>query len=340
MARPARTPRKKRLSDPFLKGAGIRAWLMYLAVRSVFAVIQIFPLETSLGSARLVAKVWKLVLPRHYRRAVTHIQASLGDHLAPGEVNKIAFASLESVIMFAFELIALPRRINRFNWSRYIELENFDDALRILLEGRGAVLVTGHYGSFEIIGHLLAVLGFDIVAVMRPIDNQYLNRFVVASRKAHGLSLLDKKGASAQAQERLRDGALVGFIGDQDAGHKGIFVDFFGRPASTYKSIGLLAMATNVPVIVGYARRMGRRPRYRVGVERVIRPADWESQDDPLRWITQSYACAIERIVRSDPSQYLWIHRRWKSQPTRRSGGPAPSEPKPAVPAAHPIPTS
>jgi len=314
VSRPA-SQTKKRRADAFLKGAGPGAWFTYLAVRSLFAVMQVFPLETTLESARVIGRIWKVLLPRHRHRAIVNLQTALSAQYSGRELERIADACLESVIMFAIELVCLPRRINRFTWSRYIELKNFDGALRILLEGRGAILVTGHYGSFEILGHLLAALRFEMVAIMRPIDNEYLNRFVVASRRAHGLNLLDKKGAAVSAEEHLRAGALVGFIGDQDAGRKGLFVDFFGRPASTYKSIGLLAMAMNVPIIVGYARRLGRRPHYQVGVQQILYPADWEAQDDPLRWITQGYTLAIEKIVRDDPTQYLWIHRRWKSQP-------------------------
>lgn len=319
MSTPGSAPWAKRLKDSFLKGTGIGAWVTYAGVRSLFAMIQIFPLEDGLGAARTVAKIWKRIMPRHRRNAVAHLQSAMGNEYSPEEIERIADACLESIIMFAIELVCLPRRIHRMTWSRYIELDQFDEALRILLEGRGAILVTGHYGSFEIMGHLLSALGFDIVAVMRPIDNRYLNEFVVASRMTHGLTLLDKKGAAASAEEYLRGGALLGFIGDQDAGRKGMFVDFFGRPASTYKSIGLLAMAMKVPVIVGYARRKGDKPRYRVGVQRIIRPEDWEGRDDPLRWITQAYTQAIEEFVRDDPRQYLWIHRRWKSQPRKEN---------------------
>ena len=111
---------------------------------------------------------------------------------------------------------------------------------------------------------------------------------------------------------------LLAFVGDQDAGRKGIFVDFFGQPASTYKSIGLLAMAVECPIVVGYARRIKRFGRYEVGVQRVIQPHDWQTKADPLRWITQEYTRAIEEFVREAPEQYLWIHRRWKSQPRAR----------------------
>src|SRR6185503_3598269 len=107
----------------------------------------------------------------------------------------------------------------------------------------------------------------------------------------------------------------VAFVADQNAGSKGMFVDFFGRKASAYKSIGLLAMQHDCPIVCGYARRLDDRFKFVVGVQDVIFPADWKQQVDPLRYITQRYTTALEDIVRQDPGQYWWVHRRWKSRP-------------------------
>lgn len=297
------------------RGTGPVAWLIYAAVRSAFALMQIFPVGWNLQTARLVARIWKRLLPRHHDRATQHIRLALGTSLSDQQIAAMADRCLECVTMFAVEAVCLPRVINRLTFTRYISLVNFDDVLRLLISGKGFILVTGHYGSFELPGHLLAALGFDVHAVMRPLDNEYLNRFIVQSRRTHGLKLIDKKGATATAETIICDGGLLAFIGDQDAGRKGIFVDFFGQPASTYKSIGLLAMTTVCPIVVGYARRHNDNAHYEVGVERIIKPEEWSNQHDPLRWITQTYTTAIESIVRADPSQYLWIHRRWKSKP-------------------------
>lgn len=302
--------------------SGVVAWLIYILVRTVFAVMQTFPIDWNLKTGRVLARLWPRIAPRHRERAVTHLRAALGDRYPPAEIERLADCCLESVTMFAVEAICLPRLINANTWSRYIELRDFEEALELLLSGRGVILVTGHYGSFEVPGHLLSALGFATVAVMRPLDNVYLNRFVVRSRRTHGLSLLDKKGATSQAERILREGRALAFIGDQDAGRKGLFVDFFGQPASTYKSIGLLAMATGCPIVVGYARRRGKTARYEVGVQRTIHPHHWEAQDDPLTWITQAYTSAIEAAVRADPKQYLWIHRRWKSKPRAKRTAP------------------
>ena len=217
----------------------------------------------------------------------------------------------------------MPPLMNRFTWPRYVRVVNFKELVKHVLAGSGLIMVTPHYGSFELMGHLLACFGFRMAAVMRPLDNYYLNRFLVSTRRLHGLELFDKKGATASAEKFITEGGLLCFIGDQDAGRKGIFVDFFGRPASAYKSIGLLAMQTRRPIVVGYARRRDLEARYEIGVQRIIRPEDWEAQGDPLLWITQAYTAAMEAIVRAAPEQYFWMHRRWKSQPRKRKPVPA-----------------
>jgi KDO2-lipid IV(A) lauroyltransferase len=134
-------------------------------------------------------------------------------------------------------------------------------------------------------------------------------------REKMGQKIIAKKGATEEVTESLSRHGAVGFIADQNAGPKGIFVDFFGRKASTYKSIGLLAMQYEVPIVVGYARRVDHAFRFNVGISDIIWPDDWKPQDDPLRYITQRYTAAIESFVREDAGQYLWVHRRWKTRP-------------------------
>jgi KDO2-lipid IV(A) lauroyltransferase len=320
-----------------MKAQGFGAWLTYVAIRAACALFWIFPIDWNLRTARLIGRIWWSVLPRylwpsrlrakfqaHRERTRAHIRQALGQDLDLATIDRIALRSMQQLVMMAMEAAFMPRLINEWTWAQYVTTRQLDAALRVLLRGRGAILLTGHYGNWELSGYLLACWGFDVLAVMRPLDNVYLNRFLRDVRRRKGLRLADKKGATGSLEEALRDGGLVGFIADQDAGPKGIFVDFFGRPASTYKSIGLLAMAADVPVIIGYARRTSHRFRYEVGVARIIEPDEWRDRDDPLRWITQEYTTAIEQFVREAPEQYLWTHRRWKHQPRRsRAADPA-----------------
>lgn len=296
---------------------GLIAWLQYALVRFAVAMLRAIPLGWNLGIARHLAKGWARFMPRHRNLAINHLTESFPEKCAR-EIERIADACLEHWTMLAVEIVCAPDLITRTTWFRHVRLVGFEETLELILSGRPLIFAAGHYGHFELPGHLLAALGFDIAAVMRPLDNVYLNRFVVATRRRHGLRLIDKKGAMTQAEQILANGTMLAFIADQNAGRKGIFVDFFGRPASTYKSIGLLAMATETPIAVGYARRIGSGFEYEIGVERILHPHEWKDQDDPLRWITQTYTAAIESVVRARPEQYLWIHKRWKSKPKQR----------------------
>ena len=213
-------------------------------------------------------------------------------------------------------MLFTTRLIRLDTWARYCELENFHDTLGLLLKGnQGIIMLTGHYGNWEILGYVLATIGFETVSIARPLDNRFVNKWVMDVREKQGQRIIAKTGATAEVTETLDKHGVVGFIADQNAGMKGIFVDFFGRLASTYKSIGLLAMQYEVPVVIGYARRIQDRFRFKIGVQDVIYPADWKEQDNPLHYITQRYTKAIEDSVRADAGQYLWTHRRWKTRP-------------------------
>jgi Kdo2-lipid IVA lauroyltransferase/acyltransferase len=201
-------------------------------------------------------------------------------------------------------------------FRNYIELHNFEPVLKLLLErDRGMILLTGHYGNFEILGYMLATLGFATASVARPLDNKYVSDWLFGVRERHGQQIIAKKGATEEVTAVLERHGAVGFVADQNAGSKGLFVDFFGRKASTYKSIGLLAMHYEVPIVVGYARRLKDHFRFRVAAQDIIYPDDWRNEPNPLQYITQRYSKAIEDFVREEPGQYWWIHRRWKSRP-------------------------
>jgi KDO2-lipid IV(A) lauroyltransferase len=223
------------------------------------------------------------------------------------------------------EVVSTPRIVQRDTWIRHIRMRRLEEALDLVLSDRPTILVTGHYGNWEVLGYLLAMLGIDLSAIARPIDNPLVNDYLLGVRQRKGLRIITKWGATEEAVEVLGRGGTLGFIGDQNAGSKGMFVPFFSRLASAYKSIGLLALRFNASVVCGYARRVGAGFEFEVGATDIIRPEDWADQPDPLYYLTARYTRAIEQMVREAPEQYLWLHRRWKSRPRHeRRGKPMP----------------
>lgn len=316
---------RHRANTPSTEAVTLRHRAEYLALRVWALLIGCFPIETNLRTARLMGRIWWWLMPRHRQRALDNLRPALGAHYSEGELRRIARQSFEHFAqLYLVELVMTPRLINRWSWSRYVELDNLALALREVLSPRGVLMLTPHFGNYELIGYTLAEIGLPLVAIMRPLDNPLINAYLVATREASGLTLLFKKGAMQQADDLVAAGQTLCFIADQDAGRKGVFADFFGRKASWYKSIGLLAMRHRVPIIVGCAARIGQCFRYRVCVQAIIQPAQWEGQDDPLQWITERFAAAMERAIRRWPEQYLWVHRRWKTRPPQPAPPPNP----------------
>jgi KDO2-lipid IV(A) lauroyltransferase len=289
--------------------------LQYLALRFVASAMHCFPVETNLRTAKFLGSMMYRIDRKHRKRALANLQRSFPE-MPIRRREKLAERSVQALLMLGVEVLFTTRLIRLDTWAQRVRLTNMHDVLgRLLRPGKGMILLTGHYGNWEILGYVLATLGFETTSVARPLDNPYVNRWVMAVRERQGQRIIDKKGATTEVTEVLGRGGAVGFIADQNAGSKGVFVDFFGRKASTYKSIGLLAMEYQVPVVIGYARRVDGQFQFDVGVQDVILPEEWQAQDDPLRYITQRYSKGIEDFVRADPGQYLWVHRRWKTRP-------------------------
>jgi KDO2-lipid IV(A) lauroyltransferase len=253
---------------------------------------------------------------KHRKRAVEHVRRSFPDW-PEARVLAVAQRSLRHLVYLGLEMMLTTRKITRFTWRRHIRFgDNMPEALRLLLTNpRGLVLLTGHYGNWEIVGYTLATLGFPTVAVARRLNNPYMNEHILGIRERTGMKIVDKSGATEAVQDVLARRGVVGFIADQDAGRKGAFVDFFGRKASTFKIIALMAMEYNVPIVVGYGRRLGPPFVFEIGAARIIQPSEWAGRDNPVLWITQEYTTALERVIRQAPDQYLWAHRRWKHRP-------------------------
>lgn len=289
--------------------------LVYVGVRLASAAMHCFPVDSNLQTAQLIGDIMYRVDRKHRERALANLRRSFPD-MNPRQHQRLARQCMHQLVMLAVEVLFTTRLIRLDTWATYCRLENFNEALGLLLKPRqGLILLTGHYGNWEILGYVLATLGFETTSVARPLDNPYLNDWLLGVRERQGQKIVGKKGATTEVTDVLDRHGAVGFIADQNAGSKGVFVDFFGRKASTYKSIGLLAMQYEVPVVIGYARRNDGRFHFTLGVQDIIYPEQWKAQNDPLRYITQRYTRGIEDIVRADPGQYLWLHRRWKTRP-------------------------
>jgi len=289
-------------------------WLVYVLLRILLFLVCLFSVEKVLKFARFLGRLlWKFD-NRGRERALDNLKRSFPDK-DDEWIKQTGIRSFESLVMTAVDVIFLPKLVHKENWRQYSSFKNAERVKWMMAEHKTLLLVTGHYGNFEIVGYMLGEFGFDIYSIARPFDNKFLSKYLYDVRQRKGQKIIDKKGAAEQMEQIVKQGSTLGFVADQNAGKKGVFVDFFGRKASSYKSIGLLAIQYNLPVAVGVSRRVGDRFFFEIEAARLIMPEEWKDKEDPLHWITQEYTRIFEDLIRKDPTQYWWIHNRWKTRP-------------------------
>lgn len=293
-------------------------FLVFLAVRSAIAVLQALPMGAAEQLAEGLARLAFRFNRRHRRVALDNLRLAY-PHRTEEERRELVRETYRHFCRMVVEMVFLPRKLQTRAWRRWIDLPQGEATVRALLADRPTLIVTGHYGNWEMAGYALALFGFKTYAVARPLDNPWLDDLVRRFRRKTGQELLNKKGDFERTERILKGGGIVCTLGDQDAGQGGLFVDFFGRPASTHKAIALLAIHHDAQILVAAARRVGPLLRYRLEVTDLIDPRDYAEAPGAVKAITQRFTSAFERLVRLDASQYLWLHRRWKHQPKARA---------------------
>lgn len=252
-----------------------------------------------------------------------NLHRAFGPDLSEAELRRLRHGMWVHLFRTVIEMVQAPRKLHLHSYRRIVEFEGLSETNNALLSGRRVLMLGGHFGSWEIGMALFGVWGFRMGVVAREMDNPYLHAWFSRERQRTGHHLLAKKGDFDEMLTLLARGGNIGLLCDQDAGSRGLFVDFFGTPASTFKSIALLALEYDALLVVGSTVRLpddfGRIgwSRFRMQGEAVIDPREIRSKD-PIREITQRFTSALEQAVRRAPEQYFWVHRRWKSEPRKR----------------------
>jgi KDO2-lipid IV(A) lauroyltransferase len=298
--------------------SAVADYLVYLVVRLFVCLVQALSPASAGNLARGLAWLAYHVDRRHRLVALDNLRQAFPGRHSEAELERTVRAVYRHFCTLMTEIIRLPRVLHVGNWRRHLELKGARRLVDALLSGRPVMLVTGHFGNWELAGYALGLFGFKAHAIARPLDNPYVDDFLRQFRERTGQKVLAKKGDFGQMEGILRSGGVIATLADQDAGQRGQFVDFFGRPASTHKAVALLALEHQVVLVVVGARKAGEPMRYELLVEDVIRPEEYDGRPDAAQAITQRYTAALERIVRTAPDQYFWLHRRWKHQPAKR----------------------
>lgn len=292
-----------------------RDYTLYLLLRTLVCILQAVPLSTGRRIARGLASLFTDYLPARQKLLKKNLEIAFPE-LDAAQQRELGRRMWEHLFLMLVEIAHAPRKVREMNWRRHMHLVGVRPLLAYLRQDRPVIIVTGHYGNFEMGGYLLGVLGYPTHSVARTLDNRFVNDFVKRFREKTGQFLISKNEGYEDILEVLASNGTMAFLADQSAGPKGCFVDFFGKPASVYKAIALLSLQYDAPIVVCASTREPDRPLFfRMHAAARLDPRDLPEDIGNIKEVTQWYTSQLEERIREHPEQYWWIHNRWKDTP-------------------------
>lgn len=288
-------------------------YAVYLLVRVVICVAQCLSLDVCRRGAEILAFIFTDVLKARGRLLETNLSKAFPESTKKErrEETRRMWAHL---FLMAAEVAHAPRELHELNWWKTVKLENPYWMLNALMDDRPLILITGHFGNFEMGGYILGLLGYPTFSVARRLDNPYLNDFIGEFRGQTGQFLIDKNEGYEEILDVLRNKGTMAFLADQSAGRKGAWIDFFGRPASAFKAPALLSVQYDAPMLVCAATRRDDKPmHFTLKHIDCVDPRDLPEGMRTIQQMTQWHASALEEEIRRQPAQYWWLHNRWKT---------------------------
>lgn len=248
----------------------------------------------------------------HRKVAIQNLKIAFGQEKSIEEMRFIAKKNFQNLGMMAIEFFRIPG-MDLETYKRKVETEGVDQALKVLEKNRGALLLLGHFGNWELMAMMSKVIQKTILVIAKPIkNNPWLERWFIENREGIGLEIIPPKNATLKVIRALSQNKVVGILFDQRGKRsKGLWVDFFGRKAPTTPGLAVMALKSGAPVLPVFMIRNGFQ-KHRLIVKEPLELIHTGDFQKDVEANTQLFNNTLESIIREYPDQWLWIHRRWE----------------------------
>lgn len=282
------------------------------ATSAVFAVlVRLLPLSALRRLADGAAWLIRVLAPSRQRIAVDNMRQVFGDRYSEKEYRQLAAQVTRGVARTMVELLKFPY-LTQEQIQALVTVEGIEHLRAALAQGRGAIMVTAHYGNWELLGPVITGADLPCTAVARDSEETFTANLINRARQSHGVEVLARENLRGMLRT-LRENRILSILPDQHAWGGSIIVDFLGRPAATAVGPATLALRTGCAVVPGFCRRL---PEGGFAVE--FRPAlqmRWTGdREADVRSNTILVNQVLEQEILAHPEQWLWLHRRWKVQ--------------------------
>ena len=308
----------------------LRQGLEALALRGLGVVARILPFELASDLGALIGRGAHALLARRRAIAIENLTRALGPEPGGVPAPLVARRVFEQIGRSFVEFLALPGQSLEAILAR-VEFDGFEPAAAMAREGRAAVLLTGHFGNWELFGAAMRARCGSMKYVLPRQTNAASDVYLNQVRAKLGIEAIPIGLGMRGAVRSLREGTFVAMLPDQDARGVGIHVEFFGRLASTPSGPARIAMSAGVPILTGVLERAGRG-RFRARMVSALTPDPARAKDEEIHRLTAEITRALEEAIRERPDHWYWIHRRWKTPPPQTTSASPPAASPPAVP--------
>lgn len=297
----------------------LRDRLFYHAIVALITVLRLLPRKSALALMKLLGTAVFHLAQKERRKIIRHLEFAFGKEKTGREIQAIAkgvAVHFFTVLADFFRLPVIIRQgINSFTTVEGIH--HLDEAMKA---GRGVIMITGHFGNWELLGAWLAQNGYPLKVVGTALFDPRLDALLVDARNQAGYTNIARGKGTREIVRALKQGDLVGMLIDQDTEVQGVFVNFFNRPAYTPIGPVVLARKYNLTIIPIFMHLKDDLSYHIVcHAPLPLECTDNEDQDHLIN--TQRCSDAIEQAIRQHPEQWAWMHKRWHKQPVDNEAG-------------------
>jgi KDO2-lipid IV(A) lauroyltransferase len=304
------------LGRPPTVNAPVRSWhrMEYLVLRGILGLFSNLSRPRALQVGAAIGSLLYRVDWKRRRIGSLNLRLAFPDK-SDAEHQAILHRAYRNICRSAAESAHLPN-LDRESLQRYVRIDDRERWEQAVNRPGGAVIVTAHFGSWELLAYAQGLLGRPVTIVHKPFPNPLVDHAVNHIRGRAGTRHLHKKRAAREALRALRDGALLVTPVDQNQKRReGVFVNLFGVPACTTPGPARLAMRTGVPIVPAFLVREGESDQHRLIVLPDVEVASTGNREADIVATTQRCSDVIERVLREHPEQWIWFHRRWRTRP-------------------------
>lgn len=266
----------------------------------------------------VLGNLYYLIIAKMRRRAVAHMMPALG--IDEEAAKKLVRASFINMARNFLDILAMPM-LNERNFRDYIEIDHLERMKAALAEGHGVVVLTGHIGCWEWLSAAFTLNGMPVSAIAKPQPNIQYTRVLDDLRATIHVEIFSRGTSELiTAARALKRGKLLGFLADQDGGPGGAFIEFLGRTASTPLGPAVFSRKFRSPVVPAFILRQPNG-KHKVIVGEIMRCPNTGDSDRDLHEFTVQMTAIVERIIRENPTQWIWFQKRWNTSPEEQKTG-------------------